>query len=67
MEFNLTLVLLGLPAALLRGLIVTPLFRSKSRESKALAILLAPILTVVFAWAFFMLLLIWSTRAGHPF
>lgn len=68
MEFILTLFfLIFTPAMLISGLIVTPLFRLKKPYVKPLAIVVGVVLSGVFAWIFFVLMIIGSAQLGHPF
>ena len=68
MEFLLTLVfLIGLPAALLSGAAVWPIFRMQRPYAKVIAVVVGVVLFVVFAWAAFVALIVWSAQQGHPF
>jgi hypothetical protein len=67
MEFFLTMGLLALIAGLLSAAISVPIFRMRKSYAKPLAIVLGAVLFLFFSWAGFVLLIIISARAGHPF
>ena len=68
MEFLMTMVfLIGLPAALLSGATVFPVYRLQKPYAKVMAVVVGVVLFLVFAWAAFVALIIWSARQGAPF
>lgn len=68
MAFILAFVLIVVvPAVLLGGVIVTPLFRLKQAGAKPLAVVTGTALSVLFAWVIFVALIAGSAQLGHPF
>jgi len=67
MEFFLTIGLLALIAGMLSAAISVPVFRWKKPYARPAAVVLGIILFVFFSWAGFVLLIVVSARAGHPF
>jgi hypothetical protein len=59
--------LLALVASLLAAVVCVPFSRLKKPFAKPLAIVLGGVLFVFFSWAGFVLLIVVSARAGHPF
>ena len=67
MEFVLTIGLLVVIACTLSAAIGVPIYRLNKPYAKPLAIVLVIISFAVFSWAGFVLLVVISARAGHPF
>lgn len=67
MEFFLTLGIIAAIAALLSAGFCVPIFRLKKRYAKPIALVVGLILFVVLSLAGVFLLILESTRRGHPF
>lgn len=67
MEFFLTIGIIGLVAAALSGAIAVPIGRLQKPYARPAAVVLGLVLFALLSSAGFVLLIVLSARAGHPF